>query len=208
MEFQHFPKIARLNRLLTITEKIDGTNAAVVIELFPPDALLPELGEVCAVHDPDTDGFFRVMAQSRNRFITPGDDNYGFARWVWDNATELVVALGEGRHFGEWFGSGIQRGYNLAPGEKRFALFNTSRWMDSFISGDFDGVPGLTLVPVLYEGLPYLEVVEDALEDLRTSGSLVSNFDRPEGIVIYHHAAKTLFKVTLENDEAPKSQVG
>lgn len=31
IEFQPWPKIARLNREITITEKIDGTNAAVII---------------------------------------------------------------------------------------------------------------------------------------------------------------------------------
>lgn len=32
MTFEAFPKIPRLNRDITITEKIDGTNVAVVIE--------------------------------------------------------------------------------------------------------------------------------------------------------------------------------
>jgi hypothetical protein len=31
IEFQPFPKLARLNRNILITEKLDGTNAAVVI---------------------------------------------------------------------------------------------------------------------------------------------------------------------------------
>jgi hypothetical protein len=29
---------------------------------------------------------------------------------------------------------------------------------------------------------------------------------QPEGIVVYHHAAKQLFKKTLEKDESPKGQ--
>ena len=52
-------------------------------------------------------------------------DNHGFARWVSENAEELLK-LGEGRHYGEWHGKGIQRGYGLE--EKRFSLFNVTRW--------------------------------------------------------------------------------
>ncbi len=60
---------------------------------------------------------------SRTRWITAQDDNHGFARWVEGNKQELLK-LGAGRHFGEWWGSGIQRGYGLQKGEKRFSLFN------------------------------------------------------------------------------------
>lgn len=101
-EFQEFPKIPRLNRTVIVTEKIDGTNACVVV------------GE---------DG--AVTAQSRSRIITPEADNFGFAAWVRDHADELR-ALGKGHHFGEWWGLGIQRGYGL--NERRFSLFNTKRW--------------------------------------------------------------------------------
>ena len=31
IEFKEFPKIARLNREVIVTEKIDGTNAAVIV---------------------------------------------------------------------------------------------------------------------------------------------------------------------------------
>jgi hypothetical protein len=70
-----------------------------------------------------------MLAGSRSQYITPERDNHGFARWVQDDADELW-ALGEGRHFGEWWGSGIQRGYGLQKGEKRFSLFNVARWAD------------------------------------------------------------------------------
>lgn len=102
-EFQSFGKIPRLTNLkMVVTEKIDGTNACVVV---------------------DEDG--TVSAQSRKRVITPEDDNFGFAAWVRDNADELRT-LGPGYHFGEWYGKGIQRGYRLE--ERHFALFNVSRW--------------------------------------------------------------------------------
>ena len=104
-EFVPFPKIPRLFRPFVVTEKIDGTNASIhVLE----------------------DG--QVLAASRTRWITPEADNFGFARWVHEHEEELRVGLGIGSHFGEWWGSGIQRGYGLK--EKRFSLFNTARWSD------------------------------------------------------------------------------
>lgn len=105
MEFKEFPKIPRLNRPVVITEKIDGTNACVVV------------GE---------DG--SVVAQSRSRIITPTADNYGFAAWVAAHCDELRE-LGPGHHYGEWWGQGIQRKYGLT--EKRFSLFNAGRWAES-----------------------------------------------------------------------------
>jgi hypothetical protein len=175
-EFQPWPKIARLNRDITITEKIDGTNAAVII---------------------DTDG--TVAAQSRKRLITPEDDNFGFARWVADNADRLAFTLGVGRHFGEWWGSGIQRGYGLVKGEKRFSLFNTARYAD-LVDGS-----GLYVVPVLYQG-PFSEgAIDEALDRLEFSGSVAApGFMDPEGVVVFHSAAQQMFKVTIKGDEAPK----
>lgn len=98
MEFTGFPKIARLNREIVITEKIDGTNAQIFIN--------------------EAGGLF---AGSRTRWITPGkDDNYGFAGWVERNRKELLK-LGPGQYFGEWWGAGIQRRYGMT--EKVFSLF-------------------------------------------------------------------------------------
>ena len=177
IEFQPWPKIARLNREITVTEKIDGTNAAILIG----------------------DGF--VGAQSRKRLITPNDDNFGFARWVAENAGALTDALGEGRHFGEWWGSGIQRGYGLDKGEKRFSLFNTARYADADLAVD-----GLGVVPVLYQGPFDQSEINGCLHMLRTEGSFASpGFMDPEGIIVFHSAAQQMFKVTLKGDEAPKS---
>jgi RNA ligase len=104
MEFKPWPKIVRIEnkRAPVFTEKLDGTNACIVIG---------EYGE--------------FACQSRTRFITPNSDNYGFARWAYERKDELEK-LGPGYHFGEWWGLGIQRGYGVA--EKRFSLFNTRRW--------------------------------------------------------------------------------
>jgi hypothetical protein len=183
IEFTPWPKIPRLNRDITVTEKIDGTNAAI------------------GITDDEV-----IYAQSRKRLITPAADNFGFAAWVEQNAMALIATLGPGLHFGEWWGSGIQRGYGLTKGEKRFSLFNTGRWHGVA----FDSVPGLGVVPVLYEG-PFkrediLPPWEDALDDLLKFGSKAApGFGNPEGVVVYHHAANLMFKVTLEGDEAPKS---
>ena len=188
MEFVEFPKMARLSREVIVTEKIDGTNAAVVI--YP--TCRPDMGAIATV------GGFDLFAQSRTRFITPSDDNFGFARWVVEHAEELI-RLGTGRHFGEWFGSGIQRNYGLS--DKRFALFNTSRWSDPAER------PGCTTVaPVLYQGNFSDLDVRYVMNELQTNGSvIVRGFMKPEGIVIYHVAAGIGFKKTLEKDELPKT---
>lgn len=177
MDFQDFPKMARLSRECVITEKLDGTNAQIAIG---------EAGE-----------FF---VGSRTRWITPDDDNFGFAKWAYANKDELML-LGPGRHFGEWWGQGIQRNYGLA--EKRFSLFNTSRWSP-------ENVPACChIVPELYRGLFDTKAVFDCLEQLRNGGSLASiGFMKPEGVVVYHAAAGVGFKKTLEKDEQPKSISG
>ena len=170
-DFEAFPKIARWNREVIVTEKIDGTNAQVVIS---DDGLI-------------------VRAGSRNRFITPQDDNHGFARWVVEHHDELLT-LGPGRHFGEWWGSGIQRGYGLAKGEKRFSLFNVSRWCET-------RPPCCHVVPVLWRGIVERLDVPAQLLGLRGLGSSASpGFMQPEGIVIFHVAGGHFFKATLGDD--------
>lgn len=220
LEFTPFGKIPRLNRLITISEKLDGTNAAVVIVPFLGQDVAPlphngGLAAICYVGDveakpvPDTDGIYPahvVYAQSRTRFITPEQDNYGFAMWVQANAEALVRTLGSGTHFGEWWGSKIQRGYGLTGNDKRFSLFNTARW-SGILSHDEDRtyIPGLRMVPVLRRGLFDQSEIEEAIQHLRDYGSIAApGFMNPEGIVIWHEAARQLFKVTLVGDEAPK----
>lgn len=174
--FIEFPKLARLNRECVITEKIDGTNACIYIT--------------------DEGEFF---TGSRTRWITPVHDNFGFSAWAHAHKDELML-LGPGRHFGEWWGSGIQRGYGLAKGEKRFSLFNTVRW------NVLNVPPCCSVVPVIRQGLFSTDKVLLALEQLRMHGSLAApGFTKPEGIVVFHTAANQAFKVTLEKDEQPKS---
>lgn len=104
IEFKPWDKIARLNRDIIVTEKIDGTNGVIYI------------GE---------DGEFLVG--SRTRWITPDKDNFGFAAWAHTNKEDLMK-LGAGFHYGEWWGKGIQRGYGID--DRRFSLFNVERWRD------------------------------------------------------------------------------
>lgn len=208
-EFQAWPKIPRLFRDVVITEKLDGTNAAVVIERCD-SFTIPNSSVIEIIPDADSEtaygictAEFHVSAQSRKRMITPESDNAGFARWVKDNALSLVLVLGEGVHFGEWWGKGIQRNYGLD--EKRFSLFNTSRWGHL---EDYSPLSSLSVVPVLYEGPFNSGVIADVLDDLNMFGSVASEqFSKPEGIVIYHTSGNHLFKVTIEDDEVPKELV-
>ena len=180
MEFVEFPKIARLSRECTISEKIDGTNGVIFI------------GE---------DGTFKVG--SRTRWLTPETgDNHGFLLWAMTNKDDLL-RLGPGRHFGEWWGSGIQRGYGLLKGEKRFSLFNTYKWSDAL--GQRPACCGV--VPVLANGLFSSVMAESVMLTLKETGSAASpGFMNPEGIIIYHHAANLYFKKTLSKDEEWKGK--
>lgn len=184
MEFESFSKIARLSRDCVVTEKIDGTNGQIAIT---------------------EDG--RMYVGSRNQWILTPDgwyqvDPFGFARWALDHKDELVAKLGPGRHYGEWWGSGIQRGYGLQKGEKRFSLFNTTRWSDVSVRPSCCSV-----VPVLYQGVFDLVRIEICLNELRAVGSVAApGFMRPEGVVVFHVAGNCLFKKTIEKDEEPKSK--
>jgi hypothetical protein len=186
MEFIEFAKIARLSRECIITEKIDGTNGCIYIG---------EAGE--------------FLVGSRTRWITPEQDNHGFARWAFAYKDELISGLGIGRHFGEWWGSGIQRGYGLLKGEKRFSLFNTNRWgeMRDKEKYPIDKPPCCSVVPVIHHGIFTTGLIRDSLDILEDEGSLAApGFMKPEGVVIFHTAAGYLFKKTIEKDEVPKGQ--
>lgn len=195
LEFKPFTKIARLSRLCTITEKIDGTNASIFI------------GE---------DGSF--LTGSRTRWITPEDDNFGFSQWAHEHIEELR-ALGPGHHFGEWWGAGIQRKYGQE--RKRWSLFNTHRWCAHdaapliYRSPDPKVEPTIQkrppaccdVVPVLYEGIFNSDAISDALQSLQFNGSKAApGFMNPEGLIVYHQAAGVYFKKTLDRDEEWKGK--
>ena len=185
MEFKEFPKIPRLSRPIVITEKIDGTNGCIYIG---------ENGE--------------FLIGSRTRWITPENDNHGFARWAYQHKDELINGLGHGLHYGEWWGSGIQRGYGLTKGEKRFSLFNTHRWGDN---NDATVRPECcSVVPILTEA-PFFHsaIVSIALNFLAQHGSQAApGIMNPEGIIIYHAAANMMFKKTIKGDDGGKGNNG
>jgi hypothetical protein len=191
MNFEEFPKISRLNREVIVTEKIDGTNAQIHIRPYD-DRFEPGI-------DVQLDGVF-MRCGSRNRFLSIDNDHFGFWAWMYKNAYDLQ-RLGPGQHFGEWWGAGVgRRNYGLTV--KRFSLFNTHRWEDEGVRPSCCHV-----VPVLARGTGFGPVAE-ALEILRTEGSIAApGFMRPEGIVAFHTHNSAMFKVTLEKDEVPKSQV-
>jgi hypothetical protein len=175
MDFVEFQKIPRLTRECVITEKIDGTNGVIYIG---------ENGE--------------FLIGSRTRWITPQDDNYGFAKWCEANKEELLK-LGVGTHYGEWWGQGIQRNYGLK--EKRFSLFNSKRWTDDTVRPVCCGV-----VPVLKIYTFDSNVIDEVIKDLTLNGSkAVPGFMKPEGIVIYHTASRQYFKKTIEKDTEHKT---
>lgn len=163
-EFKKWPSIKRNNPFnVTITEKIDGTNACVVIE----DSEI-------------------VGVQSRNRFITVESDNFGFAKWVEENKEELLT-LGDGYHYGEWAGPGIQKNHHCLE-KKEFFLFNVFR--------PAEAVPSCCKqVPILFQGEMDKDTVANLLSELqdREDGYIA------EGVVVYYHAFKTRSKHTIKS---------
>ena len=175
-EFEHWPKIARASNLqCRITEKIDGTNAQIYIP--GGDA-------------PNPIGF---LVGSRNRWITPESDNYGFARWAYENAG-LLLRLGPGRHYGEWWGAGIQRGYGMTT--KQFSLFDAFRWTpERLAERELDLV--VQAVPILAScSIGELASTMNEVESRQLKyGSVASpSYMFPEGYVV--EVAGTRFKVT------------
>jgi hypothetical protein len=210
IEFQEFAKIPRYRREVCLTEKLDGTNAAVAwhpvgdnTKEWSQDALDSIIATRTLVDQHQVElGQYHLLAQSRQRFITPTrvkakNDNYGFATWVDANADELTK-LGPGVHYGEWWGYGIQRGYGVP--EKRFSLFNVNRWGE-----------GKQPLPECCHVVPLIgyfgpDQIATQVEALRANGSYAApGYQRPEGVVVWHSQSKQYYKILLEGDDAPKS---
>ena len=179
-EFVKFPKIPRYNRDVVVTEKIDGTNGQIYITASG-----------------------RMLVGSNKRWLdntVKGGDNHGFAQWAYSHEEELHE-LGPGRHYGEWWGSGIQRKYGMKNGEKHFSLFNTNRWTH-------ERPACCNVVPILWTG-PFAELdTFNILTDLKYHGSHVAPFFmNPEGIVIFHTQGYLSFKRTFNKDSTGKWDV-
>lgn len=174
MEFKSYNKIRRLeNANMTITQKLNGTNALVVV-------FTNEKGEL------------DLKTGSRTRWITPEDDNFGFSKFVHDNKEEFIDLLGEGWHYGEWIGPGINSGEGLD--RRKFVLFEWYRFVDA------EFPPNTMTVPVLYKGSFDSVKIQEVLGNLKAQGSaLVPGFMRPEGIVIDVDGKK--YKAVFEAEE-------
>lgn len=171
VEFKRWPKIPRIeNETYTVTEKIDGSNACVVI---------------------DAEG--NIGAQSRTQLIYPNDaehkhqDNLGFAAWVAEHADDLKK-LGPGHHYGEWWGQKINRAYGLD--HKRFSLF-------AWYTPDENMPECCYRVPVLSQSARYDEL--DTYIDFIKMGSCAApGFLKPEGLVLRSNTNGGLFKVIID----------
>ena len=194
MEFEKFGSISRLSRDIIITEKLDGTNA-----------------QICITEDGE------FLTGSRNRWITPEDDNYGFSKWAHENKEDLMN-LGIGRHYGEWWGQGIQIKYGMD--KKVFSLFNTYRWAEegSVLKEYKSQNPKqpskfqeyapkcCSVVPVLFEGDFHTTHILNTMDNLQEHGSAAApGFMKPEGIVIFHKHSGSLYKKTFDFDNKGKS---
>jgi RNA ligase-like protein len=220
IEFEAWPKTPRLSSGgVTITEKIDGTNACVVImPVDHPANTVESMNGVSLVEKTLNDhsvGLWVVGAQSRKRLIFPGQDNAGFAGWVQENAVDLFDLLGPGRHFGEWWGQGIQRRYNMD--HKVFSLFNTHKWSKVAQQRTewFERARDINmdLVPTLYQGKFSDQAIENALHVLWANGSFAAHQwgqagQDAEGVIIRHQSLGGNLKAFVEDDDVPKSLQG
>lgn len=182
MEFKTFPKIERLDKqTMTITQKIHGSNGCIIIYEY-----LDQFRD-------DVEKKIGIIVQSRNRVITPDDDNFGFAKYVDENAAEIIEKLGVGVHFGEWAGPGINSSEGLK--EKAFVLFN--HWEFN----EYRPLPHrMMVVPVLYSGPIDNLMVKESMDDLKLNGSkLVQGFMKVEGVVV--QIGNTRYKKTFEVEE-------
>lgn len=174
--FKSFSKIQSIGKLfMSITEKLHGSNAQVYIYR-------------------DENNELQLKAGSRSRWLVPGDDNFGFAQFVYDNKEEIITKLGEGRHYGEWCGLGVNGGYNLP--EKRLYLFNWRR----FKSYESELPNRILTVPLLYTGKMSLEVIDETMAKLKESGSFISpGYMKPEGVVVEFDGS--FYKKTFDIEE-------
>lgn len=177
IEFKEFPKIEHWKGAkMTITQKLHGTNAQIYIGDESTIFVQTKI----------------IKAGSRNRWLTPEDDNYGFAAFVYSHYEKLIEKLGVGRHYGEWAGLGINSGEGLK--EKRLFLFDHWRFSEKELPAQ------VSTVPVMYEGEFSFDAIETCLESLRVHGSkVVEGFMHPEGVVIDILGQK--FKVVFDPEE-------
>jgi hypothetical protein len=198
MTFQKFESLGRITRDCVFTQKLNGTNAQIKIvhaSQIENEGLIDVSSTAVS-----SDDQFEMYAGSRKKWISPGKqtDNFGFAGWCLGHSQELFEILGEGTHFGEWCGPGIQNGEGLT--EKKLFLFNTHRWSDAVLPEWLGVVPTLGTGPI--------ENWSRFADQLSDNGSyVVPGFMNVEGIVIYHTQSGAGFKYTYEGDDSHKWQL-
>lgn len=175
-EFKSFDSVLHIGKLwMRITQKIHGSNAQIYIY---PDEITGEK---------------MIKAGSRNRWLTPEDDNYGFAKFVYENK-DAFLNLGFGRHYGEWAGPGINSGEGLS--EKTLFLFSEP---DRYHKHELP--IHTTFVPEIYKGPADLSKIDECMSRLLERGSyVVAGFDKPEGVVI--EIAEKKYKRVFEQEDS------
>lgn len=200
VSYPSFSSIERLENIYcVISEKIDGTNGLIQI-----DYKYDWNGQRYDDH--------LVQFGSRNRYITTTDDNAGFANYFTPHIAsictlaESLINYGDNDNpkqdwpiyiYGEWFGKGIQRGYGLD--EKYFMPFS-SFYAEHMIKA---GIPNIMMPNIMYTGKFSLEVVDNCMNRLTSGGfhTLITNYDYPEGVVIYFPKYNFRLKQTFEGSK-------
>ena len=203
MSYPSFSSIERLENLYChITEKVDGTNGLIYI------------GDKYEAYYP----YELIRFGSRNRWITTEDDNCGFANFFSQYKAELddiidLIRLEKGevekgyssQIYGEWFGKGIQRGYNL---EAKFFMPFSEYFATKMIDA---GIAHIKMPVTLYSGKFSVEILEGCMNKLKDEGSqVVPGYNRPEGVVVYFPKHNFRLKETFEGpkwkDAIPKAE--
>lgn len=134
-----------------------------------------------------------------------------------DNKEELVDLLGEGYHYGEWWGQGIQRRYDMD--RKVFSLFNVNRWGELCNHDPDESICDVVPFKIfeLQELLPtwnksnqfmtyndnafFDDIIDEAslyfLKKSRAAEKYGKNFTNPEGFMIFHDRLNSYFKVPI-----------
>lgn len=185
-EFHAWGKTARVDSPVVVTEKIDGTNGLIVIG---------DQGEIFA----GSRNHWLVGQAINEEPIWNVGDNYGFGAWAVENHHALIDLLGQGWHYGEWWGQGIARRYDQT--RKRFALFDI-RHSDKPWGGVWDDDAneiGMLTVPVLYDGPMDHKEIERTVEHLQKRGSVVApGYRHPEGLVVRFSHNGVRFKKVID----------
>ena len=165
--------------------KLDGTNSAVRIYCIK--------------------GITTVTAQSRSRDITPGDDNFGFAKWVKENEDYFVGLMPTEADcyitiFGEWCGKGVDTGPTAMHQvtNKTFAVFA----LEHVLAGCFVIDPDL-----LRKQLGVLPFPAERLGPDEHFDGLPRSNPAPKNMLVidWHDAANPDFFMDFTNEEAVKA---